>query len=66
MRFAEELLVQPDPSLYNYINQGVLEIDKVDDGEEMRATDQAFDILGFTQVKIFCHDKITYTLLKFF
>jgi len=30
----------------------MLTIDNVDDAEEMRLTDEAFDILGFTQVNI--------------
>jgi hypothetical protein len=30
----------------------MLTIDNVDDAEEMRLTDQAFDILGFTKVCI--------------
>ncbi len=48
----EELLVEPDASLYHYIAQGKITIDGVDDQEEMRLTDEAFDILGFTQVKL--------------
>jgi myosin heavy subunit len=30
--------------------QGVLTIDGLDDAEEMKITDEAFDILGFTLV----------------
>jgi myosin heavy subunit len=43
-------LIEADPSLYHYIAQGMLTIDGLDDAEEMRLTDEAFDILGFTQV----------------
>ncbi len=47
---SEELLVEADPKLYFFIAQGMISIDNVDDQEEMRLTDEAFDILGFTQV----------------
>ena len=30
------------------INQGVLTVDGIDDVEEMKMTDEAFDVLGFT------------------
>jgi myosin heavy chain 6/7 len=45
-------LIQNDPSKYFYVAQGMLTIDGIDDDEEMRLTDEAFDILGFTQVSI--------------
>ena len=32
-------LVQPDPALYSYINQGVLTVDSIDDSVEMKLTD---------------------------
>ena len=48
--FSEECLLEADPSKYFYVSQGMLTIDGVDDVEEMKATDDAFDILGFTQV----------------
>ncbi|CAF3919996.1 unnamed protein product [Rotaria sp. Silwood2] len=41
-------LIQNDPSKYQFVSQGVLTIDGVDDVEEMRITDEAFDVLGFT------------------
>lgn len=34
--------------MYSFINQGELTIDGVDDSEEMRLTDEAIDILGFS------------------
>ena len=49
-KYHADLLIQPDPGLYFYINQGMLAIDRVDDGEEMKATDEAFDTLGFSPV----------------
>ncbi|XP_061197039.1 myosin heavy chain, striated muscle-like isoform X3 [Saccostrea echinata] len=44
----ERLLCDSDPALYSFINQGALTVDGIDDIEEMRITDEAFDILGFT------------------
>ena len=38
-----------DPGLYNFINQGMLTIDKVDDEQEMKDMKKAFDILLFTE-----------------
>ena len=37
--FSEMCLVQPDPALYSFINQGVLTVDSIDDTEEMKLTD---------------------------
>ena len=51
--FKEMMLVQTDPKLYFFIAQGMTVIDNVDDNEEMKATDEAFDILQFKQVKLF-------------
>ncbi|XP_065215432.1 myosin heavy chain, muscle isoform X26 [Planococcus citri] len=34
---------------YHFVSQGKTTIPNVDDGEEFRITDQAFDVLGFTQ-----------------
>ncbi|BFZ17428.1 hypothetical protein BsWGS_20467 [Bradybaena similaris] len=44
----EKLLLSPDPALYAFINQGSLIVDGIDDTEEMKITDEAFDVLGFT------------------
>ena len=46
----EIMLVETDPKLYFFIAQGMITIDNVDDAEEMRATDEAFNILNFSQV----------------
>ena len=55
----EELLVEPDPKQYFFIAQGMITIDNVDDAEEMRMTDESFDILNFTQVNlIFSYRKL--------
>merc|ERR1712121_403474 len=40
---------KPFPGDYFFIAQGVLTVAGMDDAEEMRATDTAFDTLGFTQ-----------------
>ena len=42
-------MIEPDPKQYFFIAQGMLTIDNVDDAEEMRMTDEAFDVLGFSQ-----------------
>ena len=47
------MLCVPEAKEYYFIAQGMLTIDNVDDAEEMRLTDEAFDILNFSQVKQF-------------
>ncbi|CAH4028638.1 unnamed protein product [Pieris brassicae] len=47
--FIAKCLLSNDIMDYNIVAQGKTVIPGVDDGEEMRLTDQAFDILGFTQ-----------------
>ncbi|KAL1140545.1 hypothetical protein AAG570_000475 [Ranatra chinensis] len=42
-------LLSDDIYEYNYVSQGKIKIPNVDDGEEFQMTDQAFDVLGFTQ-----------------
>jgi hypothetical protein len=42
-----------NPKLYYYVAQGMITIDNIDDSEEMKLTDEAFDILNFTQVNMF-------------
>ena len=44
------MLCVPDAKHYYYISQGVLTIDNINDAEEMKATDEAFDILNFSKV----------------
>jgi len=51
-QMVKDLLLEPDPSKYFFINQGMLTIDGVDDAQEMRDTKKAFDILLFSPVKI--------------
>ncbi|XP_014666990.1 PREDICTED: myosin heavy chain, muscle-like, partial [Priapulus caudatus] len=45
----DKCLLQNDVSTYYFIAQGKTYIDGVDDAEEMKLTDEAFDILGFTE-----------------
>ncbi len=50
MSLKEEMLCVPEAKEYYFIAQGMLTIDNVDDAEEMRLTDEAFDILNFSTV----------------
>ena len=50
--FAESCLIGPDASKYFYVAQGMLTIDGIDDTEEMKLTDEAMDVLGFTPVSV--------------
>jgi myosin heavy subunit len=49
-KIENDLFLEHDPGLYNFINQGMLTIDKVDDCAEMKDTKKAFEILLFTEV----------------
>ncbi|XP_035686562.1 myosin-16-like isoform X3 [Branchiostoma floridae] len=50
-QLTEQLLLVPDAKQYYYCSQGHTDIPGVDDAEEMRLTDEAFDILGFSQTE---------------
>ncbi len=43
-------MVEPNPKKYYFCSQGMTTIDNVDDAEEMKLTDEAFDIFNFNQV----------------
>ncbi|XP_063904238.1 myosin heavy chain, muscle isoform X4 [Zophobas morio] len=45
----ENCLLSNDIYEYHYVSQGKITIPNVDDAEELTLTDQAFDVLGFTQ-----------------
>ncbi|KAJ8923287.1 hypothetical protein NQ315_001844 [Exocentrus adspersus] len=45
----DKCLLSNNVNDYYFVSQGKTSIPGVDDGEEMRLTDEAFDILGFTQ-----------------
>ncbi|CAF1220495.1 unnamed protein product [Adineta steineri] len=63
--YHKECLIENDPSKYFYIAQGMLTIDNVDDVEEMRLTNEAFDILGFTQEEKINLFKCTSAIMHF-
>ncbi|XP_010765413.1 myosin-7 [Notothenia coriiceps] len=43
------LLISNNPYDYAFISQGETTVASIDDAEELMATDEAFDVLGFTQ-----------------
>ena len=45
-------MIEADPKKYFFISQGMTTIDNVDDAEEMKITDEAFDILSFKPVSL--------------
>ncbi|XP_063063321.1 myosin-7-like [Engraulis encrasicolus] len=45
----EMLLITNNPYDYSFISQGEIQVTSIDDGDELQATDDAFDVLGFTQ-----------------
>ncbi|XP_071384454.1 myosin-7-like [Centroberyx affinis] len=45
----EMMLITTNPYDYQYISQGQTTVASIDDAEELMATDDAFDVLGFTQ-----------------
>ncbi|XP_066265403.1 myosin-16-like [Branchiostoma lanceolatum] len=44
---VERMLLRSDPAYYRFVTEGVYEVANLDDGEEFRLTDDAFDILNF-------------------
>jgi len=63
--YSEECLIGNDPGKYHYVAQGMLTIDNVDDAEEMKLTDEAFDILGFTKDEKLNMYKLTAAIMHF-
>ncbi|XP_076340339.1 myosin heavy chain, muscle-like isoform X1 [Tachypleus tridentatus] len=47
----EKLLLSDDIYEYHFVSQGKTDIPNVDDGEEIRLTDHAFDVLGFNETE---------------
>nr|CAB3264111.1 myosin-7 [Phallusia mammillata] len=45
----EQLCITTNPKDYQWISQGVLTVDNMDDKQEFAFTDEAFDVLGFTE-----------------
>ncbi|XP_062376904.1 myosin-7-like [Sardina pilchardus] len=44
----ELLLITANPYDYSFISQGETTVQSINDGDELNATDEAFDVLGFT------------------
>ncbi|CAF1208717.1 unnamed protein product [Adineta steineri] len=63
--YHKECLIGNDPGKYHYVAQGMLTIDNVDDAEEMKLTDEAFDVLGFTPVEKLSMYKCTAAIMHF-
>nr|XP_033797179.1 myosin-15 isoform X1 [Geotrypetes seraphini] len=59
------LLVSTNPYDYHFSSQGVVTVDNLDDGEELLATDQAFDILGFLSDEKYAAYKLTGAIMHF-
>ena len=39
---------------YWYVSQGKITVPSIDDREDMQFANEAFDVLGFTEVLLFC------------
>ncbi|CAF0933109.1 unnamed protein product [Adineta ricciae] len=63
--YHKECLIGNDPGKYHYVAQGMLTIDNVDDAEEMKLTDEAFDVLGFTRDEKLSMYKCTAAIMHF-
>ncbi|KAM6319736.1 myosin-15 [Podargus strigoides] len=59
------LLVSTNPYDYHFCSQGVVTVDNLDDGEELMATDQAMDILGFVPDEKSGSYKLTGAIMHF-
>ncbi|UJR25222.1 hypothetical protein I4U23_006574 [Adineta vaga] len=63
--YHKECLIGNDPGKYHYVAQGMLTIDNVDDAEEMKLTDEAFDVLGFNKEEKMSMYKCTAAIMHF-
>ncbi|XP_078473880.1 myosin-7-like [Lampetra planeri] len=59
------LLVSTNPYDFHVCSQGAVTVDNLDDGEELMATDQAFDILGFNSDEKYGAYKLTGAIMHF-
>ncbi|CAI5772897.1 myosinmyosin-15 [Podarcis lilfordi] len=59
------LLVSTNPYDFHFCSQGVVTVDNLDDGEELLATDQAMDILGFVAEEKYGAYKLTGAIMHF-
>ena len=54
--FVDKLLVQADPGLYHHINQGVLDVDNMDDKEEMQLAEVCKPLFVCSETCLVCSD----------
>ncbi|XP_061444222.1 myosin-7 [Rhineura floridana] len=59
------MLVTNNPYDYAFISQGETTVPSIDDAEELQATDNAFDVLGFTQEEKNSIYKLTGAIMHF-
>ncbi|EMP37847.1 Myosin-6 [Chelonia mydas] len=59
------LLVSTNPYDFHFSSQGAVTVDNLDDGEELMATDQAMDILGFSPDEKYGAYKLTGSIMHF-
>uniref|UniRef100_A0A7M4EUD9 Myosin heavy chain 15 n=1 Tax=Crocodylus porosus TaxID=8502 RepID=A0A7M4EUD9_CROPO len=59
------LLISTNPYDFHFCSQGVVTVDNLDDGEELMATDQAMDILGFIPDEKYGAYKMTGAIMHF-
>ncbi|XP_034646546.1 myosin-15 isoform X4 [Trachemys scripta elegans] len=59
------LLVSTNPYDFHFCSQGAVTVDNLDDGEELMATDQAMDILGFIPDEKYGAYKLTGSIMHF-
>ncbi|XP_008046762.1 myosin-15 [Carlito syrichta] len=59
------LLVSADPSDFHFCSCGVVAVENLDDAEELRATQQAMDILGFLPDEKYGCYKLTGAIMHF-
>ncbi|XP_067233782.1 uncharacterized protein [Chanodichthys erythropterus] len=61
----EMLLITNNPYDYAFISQGETQVASIDDGDELMATDEAFDVLGFTTEEKNSIYKLTGSVMHF-
>ncbi|XP_047666844.1 myosin-7-like isoform X1 [Tachysurus fulvidraco] len=61
----EMLLITNNPYDYAFISQGETQVASINDSEELMATDDAFDVLGFTQEEKNSIYKLTGAIMHF-
>uniref|UniRef100_UPI00358F7427 myosin-7-like isoform X2 n=1 Tax=Myxine glutinosa TaxID=7769 RepID=UPI00358F7427 len=59
------LLVSTNPYDFHFCSQGAVTVDNLDDGEELLATDQAMDVLGFLPEEKYGTYKLTGAIMHF-